>query len=107
MQTREKALLAQFFVCTHERSAGESCAQSGSLDVFQKLKNRSKTDPAWQGKVSITKSGCLGFCSEGIASVIYPHRKWLTGIKPGDEEKVAEWIDLQIDPEHDGFTSKS
>jgi len=96
MQTRDKSILAQFFVCTHERQVGECCAHAGSLDVFQKLKNRSKTDPAWMGVVSVTKSGCLGFCSEGIAAVLYPQRKWLTGIKPGDEENVFEWINASM-----------
>jgi (2Fe-2S) ferredoxin len=98
MQTRDKELVAQFFVCTHEREVGESCAAAGSLDVFQKLKNHSKTDPAWKGRVSVTRSGCLGFCHEGIAGVLYPQRKWLTGIRPGDEESVFTWIEEQLKP---------
>ena len=96
MQTRDKEIVAQFFMCTHERQAGESCAAAGSLDVFKKLKNRSKTDPKWQGRVSVTKSGCLGFCHEGIAGVLYPQRKWLTGIRPGDEDNVFTWIEEQL-----------
>lgn len=96
MQTRDKDILGQLFVCTHEREVGESCAAKASLDVFQKLKNRSKTDPVWQGKISVTKSGCLGFCHEGIAAVLYPTRKWLTQIKPGDEEAVFDWVNKAL-----------
>ncbi len=95
MQTRSKPLVAQLFVCTHERQAGECCAHRGSLDVFQKLKNRSKTDPHWQGRVSVTKCGCLGFCSEGIAAVLYPQRLWLTDVKPGDEDEVYRWVNTE------------
>jgi len=97
MQTRDKDILGQLFVCTHERQVGESCSQAGALDVFQKLKNRSKTDVTWQGKVSVTKSGCLGFCHEGIAAVLYPARKWLTGIKAGDEEAVFDWVNAVLE----------
>jgi len=96
MQTRDKEILAQFFVCTNERAVGEHCAGLGSIDVFQNLKNRSKTHAEWKGKVSVTKSGCLGFCSEGIAAVLYPQRKWLTEIKAGEEEKIVAWINEEL-----------
>ncbi|MEO5667574.1 MAG: (2Fe-2S) ferredoxin domain-containing protein [Bdellovibrionota bacterium] len=97
MQTRDKPILAQLFVCTHHRDVGESCDAAGALDIFKNLKNRSKTDPAWQNRISVTKSGCLGFCHEGVAAVLYPQRQWLTGIKADDEESIFKWVNETAD----------
>jgi (2Fe-2S) ferredoxin len=95
MEVKNKSIECQLFICTHEREHGEYCAQSKALDIFQALKTRSREDPRWKGKVSVTRSGCLGFCSEGVAAVLYPQKKWLTSIRDHEIESVFEWVESQ------------
>jgi len=95
METKDKGIECQLFICTHEREAAECCSQSKSLEIFQSLKKKSREDERWKGKVSVTRSGCLGFCSEGVAAVLYPQKKWLTSINEDDVENVFQWVETQ------------
>jgi (2Fe-2S) ferredoxin len=76
-----KNLEAHVFVCTNRKEIGESCAARGSLELREALKKVCQNESlGWHGRVRINTAGCLGRCKEGIATVIYPQTKWMTGL---------------------------
>ncbi len=85
MEVVTKNIEKHLFICTNERENGECCSQKNAVEIFQELKKKSREDPAWKGIVSVTKCGCLGFCSKGVAAVVYPEKKWLTDIKEASD----------------------
>ena len=65
------------FICGHERSEGAtrpSCKKRGSLELLSAIKLAARE----QGvkNIRIQKSGCLDFCENGIACVVYPEGTW-------------------------------
>lgn len=65
------------FICGHERPEGASrpsCKKRGSLELLSMIKAEGRE----QGleNIRIQKSGCLDFCENGIACVVYPKGTW-------------------------------
>ena len=65
------------FICGHERPEGASrpsCKKRGSLELLSAIKAAGRE----QGleNIRIQKSGCLDFCENGIACVVYPKGTW-------------------------------
>ena len=65
------------FICGHERPEGASrpsCNQRGSLELLSVVKAEGRK----QGleNIRIQKSGCLDFCENGIACVVYHEGIW-------------------------------
>jgi (2Fe-2S) ferredoxin len=92
MDVKTPVLDCHLFICTNQREAGESCSQKGSMELFQKVKDAVKSDPELREKAKVSKCGCLGFCSLGIAAVHYPEGKWITELKATDADKLLEEI---------------
>jgi predicted metal-binding protein len=84
------------FVCTNERETQQDCSHKGSLNLFRNLKDATKSDPELRERVKVSKSGCLGLCSMGIAAVQYPEGKWLIELKEGDGPTVLEGIRVKL-----------
>lgn len=96
MDTNQPKLDSHLFICTNHREVGEDCSKKGSLELFQKVKDAVKSDPTLKDHAKVSKSGCLGFCSVGIAAVHYPEGKWLTELKSTDTEKLLSEISSKI-----------
>lgn len=69
----------------------ELCLKDTAKEFRKTLKEKakehfSKTD------VRINGSGCLGQCERGIASILYPQGIFRTGLRPGDETELVEWL---------------
>lgn len=65
------------FICGHERPEGAarpSCRNRGSLELLSAIKSASRE--AGLTNIRIQKSGCLDFCENGIACVVYPEGTW-------------------------------
>ncbi len=83
---------AHVFICTHNRTEGESCGQKGSGALRDEVKLAAK-NKGYKAKVRVNASGCLGICEEGIACVVYPKQIWLTGLKDMDSEKILAAVE--------------
>ena len=68
------------FVCTNQKDKGRKCcAQSGGEPFFHYLKTKlTELGEHGPGAIRVSKSGCLGRCSEGPCLVIYPESTWYT-----------------------------
>lgn len=83
------------FVCVNERPADHPkgcCLANNGLEVFQTFR-AIISGRELKGKVSATKSGCLGECATGAIVVIYPEGVWYSRVAPED---VLEIIDKHI-----------
>lgn len=78
------------FVCTNHKEGRDNCANVGGADVCDSLKKWAKENHPT--KVKVTRSGCLGRCSEGVAMVMHPDQKWITEVKSEDIELIKEEI---------------
>ncbi len=86
------------FICTHQRETGEDCSHKGSLELFREVKGAVKADPKLSDKIKVSRSGCLGLCSMGIAGVHYPEGKWLIELKPESHGEVLREIRSKLPP---------
>lgn len=80
------------FVCTNQKIAGKTCcANTGGEPVFNELKTALlELDLFGPGKVRVSKSGCLGRCSQGPCVVIYPEGIWYKCDTSEDIHKIIE-----------------
>ena len=65
------------FICGHERpseSARPSCKNRGSLELLPRIKQAIREEGL--SSIRVQKSGCLDFCENGIACVVYPEGTW-------------------------------
>lgn len=81
-------------VCTQERGNGLShCAQVGGPEVFVRLKERALAEGR-AGTHWITRTGCLGFCNDGGATVAVYRRgkpaEWWNDVTEADADKLWE-----------------
>ena len=67
------------FICGHERPTGSarpSCKNRGSLELLPRIKQAIRDEGL--PSIRVQKSGCLDFCENGIACVVYPEGTWYT-----------------------------
>ena len=83
------------FVCT-----GKSCSKVGAADVkaeFERIlgakgirqgKESKGRNP--MGEVVLTECGSVGFCSIGVAVLVYPEGIWYGQVQPEDVPEIIE-----------------
>ena len=83
------------FVCN-----GKSCSQVGSAEVkaefvrileakgLRQGKESKGRNP--QGEVVLTDCGSVGFCSIGVAVLVYPEGVWYGQVTPDDVPEIVE-----------------
>ncbi|WP_172464982.1 (2Fe-2S) ferredoxin domain-containing protein [Legionella birminghamensis] len=80
------------FVCTNQKADGKvCCANSGGIEYFEHLKERLlELGAHGPGKIRVSKSGCLGRCSQGPCVVIYPEGVWYTYSSVADIDEIVD-----------------
>ena len=83
------------FVCN-----GKSCAQVGSAEVKAEFERILEAKGVRQGKESkgrnpmgeivLTDCGSVGFCSIGVAVLVYPEGIWYGQVQPEDVAEIIE-----------------
>lgn len=68
------------FICTNQKAEGKQCcANSGGQPFFEHMKRKLvELGVHGVGQFRVSKSGCLGRCSEGPCLVVYPEAVWYT-----------------------------
>ena len=86
MKREANNLKQQLFICCNTKQDGSGCGPKGAEALRLRLKDRVQAlkDPS----VKVTKSGCLGKCSEGIAAMLYPEGSLITEIGQNDEDAL-------------------
>ena len=83
------------FFCVQVKDPGKQCcSQAGSADLADYAKSRLKELGMYgEGKIRVSRSGCLGRCSDGPNLLIYPEGVWYTFTNQAD---IDEIIDLHL-----------
>jgi predicted metal-binding protein len=82
---------AHLFICTHQRTDGESCGAKGSQELRDQLKAICKKEMAADQKYfRVNSSGCLDHCKNGIAAVLYPQQEWFENLKKDDVDVLKQ-----------------
>lgn len=69
----------------------QCCANSGGESFFDYLKTRLVEQGLYgEGKIRVSKSGCLGRCSLGPCIVIYPEGVWYTYTNFSDIDEIID-----------------
>ena len=68
---------------------GTSCRDRGSRDVLRTLRAR-LAEKGLVGEVRLTVCNCLGLCTRGPNSVVYPDVVWYSGLSPRRVEKIVD-----------------
>jgi len=79
------------FVCCNERPDGTGCGKLGGNELRDKLKQCVR-EKMIEG-VRISKSGCLGYCEEGIAAAVYPDCVFVTKLKKHDGDVILTLLE--------------
>ena len=81
------------FICGHERPEGAvrpSCKKKGSLELLSVIKTAAREEGL--SDIRIQKSGCLDFCENGIACVVYPEGTWYRLNKEIDIKSLVQHL---------------
>ncbi len=79
------------FVCCQQRPPGHprgSCGAAGAQPLWEHLIN--KVQAMQRTDISITTSGCMGFCSAGPLMVVYPEGFWYQPKTIQDIDAIAQ-----------------
>lgn len=87
MKSSKNQYRKQIFICCNEKEDGSGCGTIGGGILREDLKKMVR-EKGLNQEIRVVKSGCLNYCQEGIAAVIYPEGKTLTGINLMDTEKL-------------------
>jgi len=79
------------FVCCNTKSDGSGCAPKGGEVIRDKLKVEATS--VKNCRIRVNKSGCLGFCENGVVVAVYPEGKLFVDVKV-DEVKIGDFINL-------------
>lgn len=89
MKKNKSTISKRLFICTHERKDKECCFKKNSNQLISELKDYLKKNNLWS-KYKITKSGCLGRCSEGIAALLYPENLEISEINLKSVDSIKD-----------------
>lgn len=80
------------FFCTNQKANGRKCCATDQADdCFDYAKQQLRArDLSGEGKVRISKSGCLGRCQAGPCIVIYPEGIWYSYQNRADLDAIIE-----------------
>ncbi len=79
------------FFCTNKKADGTGCGSLISESSINIAKINLQTLDSWgEGKVRISRAGCLGRCAEGPACVVYPDNVWYSYVDEDDIEEITK-----------------
>lgn len=87
MKIKQRDINQHLFICCNDKKKDKCCGKKGAEDLVKALKKRLKKENLW-GEYKVTKSGCLGPCSDGICATMYPDNLLITNLKECDDEKL-------------------
>lgn len=92
MSGRPAGYQTHLFVCVNERRDGHArgcCASRGGARVRARFKALVAAH-GLQGSVRANQSGCLDYCEQGVAMVVYPEGVWYGQVTLADVDRIFE-----------------
>jgi len=77
--------------CSYNEGDGTQCP-AGTAKAFRKSLKEKAKNHFFKSEIRVNGSACLGQCEHGIASILYPKGELKNNLRPGDEDKLIEWL---------------
>ena len=87
MEREQRDIKRHMFICCNIKEQGDFCGSKGPETLFKNIKTRLRDAGLWD-RYKVSKSGCLGPCSQGISATVYPDNLLLTNITLKDEDEL-------------------
>jgi predicted metal-binding protein len=91
MEIEQRQIKRHLFVCCNEKIEGVCCSQKDAATLIKNIKTRLRDNDLF-GDYKITKTGCLGPCSNGIAATMYPDNILFKGLELSDEDELYKQL---------------
>lgn len=88
---------AHLFVCTNSPDKPNKCGSKGSEEMRKSLKE--KCNQIYATDVRVNASGCLGYCEQGIAAVLYcegQDPQWRLNLTSNDGDQLFKLVQTAI-----------
>ncbi len=90
MVSSRSPYIRHLFVCVNQRDPGVTCcSHTGGEAILEELKGYVKAN-GLQGKVRVSKSGCMDLCAQGPNVMVEPDHRWYRHVMLEDVEKIIE-----------------
>ncbi len=89
MDVRTPKFERYVFVCEHEREDGVCCGPQGGGSIREALKSAVK-ERRLQGRIRVSRAGCLDVCAEGPNVLVYPSGRWYAHVRVEDVPLILE-----------------
>ncbi len=77
---------------------GGDCSEKGSVELFEKLRNRlAEVDPG-EEKARVRKYPCFGGCEHGINLTVWPDRVFYSKVKEDDLDEIVDHVEKNAPP---------
>jgi len=89
METLPVHYKRHIFVCVNSRDSGECCKQKDSEQILLKLREHVNSKGLFHA-YNVSKSLCLGHCSNGPTIAIYPEGRILRKVSLKDVDEIIK-----------------
>ena len=94
MKLKDRKVKKQLFICCNERENGKvSCGNRDDIAIglIKKLKDKLKEDHLWE-QYKVTKSGCLGPCSQGVNALLFPENIMISNLEMKNFDELYSFL---------------
>tara|TARA_Y100000768_G_scaffold388998_1_gene389952 strand:- start:10020 stop:10334 length:315 start_codon:yes stop_codon:yes gene_type:complete len=91
VQKEKRDVKQHLFICGNIKEQGECCGAKNSPQLVAELKKKLKENKLYQ-EIKVSRSSCLGPCSQGISAVHFPSNELFTHIKADDVDELYELL---------------
>jgi (2Fe-2S) ferredoxin len=85
------------FVCVNDRNQERpSCADKDAVEIHARLKDLTKAKGWANGKVRVSKCGCLGLCGQGPNVLIHPEKIHFSKVTLDDIPEIEAAIEALL-----------
>lgn len=88
MEQSSPSFSKYIFVCEKERSEGACCGAQGT-EIREELKKKVKK-MGLDGKIRVTRSGCMDVCSLGPNVLLMPDNIWFKKVSMDDVDAILK-----------------
>jgi (2Fe-2S) ferredoxin len=86
---------SHLFVCTNSPDKPGKCGSKGAEQLKKAMKEKCRE--AFGKDVRVSSSGCMGFCEQGIAAVVYPKTDWHLNLQSDSVEELFTAVQKSLE----------
>lgn len=84
-----------FLICTNQKAKGSCCAEKGSRQLQEEIRDLSKKE-GWRRHIRVIGTSCLGHCERGITCRLEPEGVLFTEVTLEDGPQLVEFLKSRL-----------